>query len=980
MRMKTRSLKLMLLSLLGLISTNVFAQDLTANKYFPYGDFIYKVITAYDPATETPGTVSIEAIRTGKNPVNAEGKLNLVGSIDATILEEPFKATVLYVTAGALQQYATATLGATAFTTGTIKPFDHIVDAKSIVIPKEYTTVQTGTFAGYTNVTSITFEAGSQLATVQSHAFTTTQTKVFDFSPCAKLYILPDEAFVETGLTNTYITTVTLPDHSADTAPVTPFTLGMSLKSLPSLTTINNLDKCNVRTIVADAFNGDASLESLVIPATVQTIQDNAFQASGIKYLTVNVDALTTFGNGTNSVYGTTPEVLETLTLKGVLNTAVAVNAFNGCVNLVDLNLDEMTFQPKTATINGAGQFAANSFDGCISLKAVVLPTLQGSANPVIAANAFQGCTALKEVTIKAIKSTNGGVGAAAFGNALKTVKIGTIDAGNAAVAAGAFVFGDVKDATLEIAQEDGEYLKSSAASLIGAGAFDFSAVAASVDREDDDYPTIKIGEIKSGNIFADGALQGDMIQSIEFTGALAANAIVPTTDPIILDNSGAAVTNLEVKTLIFKGNIAAGAIGANAFAGLPKVKEITFDGVIAAAGIAADAFANLTQVVTLTFNGELKPGAIAAGAFTNLVDDSEIYYTKTGITYTLNPFDKTAFKATNVTPRKLKLVVTDAALAAKYADAVSGLGSDGTFDIYNVIFEAAAVVSGNLDVYVNANGKTQAWAREAITATAAGKYMTITRVQDIDGVGEVKVTLYGTYTDEDPFAKQSTVYMVPLKAIGGVYYIGGVNTETLIAKVEKTDGSAFTADFQIPEVELTTAEAEAAQMVGVGQSESSIWAGLQNTKLHIAGTIMTNQQLNDGTAVNTPGDADPVGTTLKTWIDNTTKTEICRDLYFMSDPSKGKGFNIKKMPVTTTNGSYINAGWYYMLLAKFNDDAEARVIWLGEDENVTAILGVKKNVKSVDNDAVYTLQGVRVDEIQKGHVYIKNGKKFIAQ
>lgn len=969
----------MLLSLLGLISTNVFAQDLTANKYFPYGDFIYKVITAYDPATETPGTVSIEAIRTGKNPVNAEGKLNLVGSIDATILEEPFKATVLYVTAGALQQYATATLGAAAMTPGAA--FDHIVDAKSIVIPKEYTTVQSGTFVGYTNVTSITFEAGSQLNLVGTHAFTTTQTKVFDFSPCTKLYTLPDEAFVETGLTNTYITTVTLPDHSADPAPVTPFTLGMSLKSLPSLTTINNLDKCNVQTIVANAFNGDASLESLEIPATVQTIKDAAFQASGIKYLTVNVDALTTFGDGgTNGVYGTTPEVLETLTLKGVLNTAVAANAFKDCENLVDLNLDEMTFQPYvSALLTGAGQFAAGSFLGCTSLEAVVLPTLQGSANPVIAANAFQGCTALKEVTIKAIKSKNGGVGAAAFGNALKKVKIGTIDAGANAVAAGAFVFGDVKEAKLEIAQGDGEYLKSSAASLIGAAAFDFSAVAASVDREDDDYPTIKIGEIQSGNIFADGALQGDMIQSIEFTGALAANAIVPTANPIILDDLGA-VTNLEVKTLIFKGDIAAGAIGANAFAGLPKVKEITFDGVIAAAGIAADAFANLTQVVTLTFNGELKPGAIAAGAFEAMVANSEIHYTKTGITYTANPFNKNAFSATanTLTARDLKLVVTDAALAAKYADAVAGLGSDGIFDLYRVIFEAAAVVSGNLDVYVNANGTTQAWAREAITATAADKYMTITRVQDIDGVGEVKVTLYGTYTDEDPFAKQSTVYMVPLKAIGGVYYIG-VNTETLIAKVEKTDGSAFTADFQIPEVELTTAEAEAAQMVGAGQSESSIWAGLQNTKLHIASNIMTNQQLNDGTAVNS-SDLHTVGTELKKWIDNTVKTEICRDLYFMSDPSKGKGFNIKKMPVTTTNGSYINVGWYYMLLAKFNDDAEARVIWLGEDENVTAILGVKKNVKSVDNDAVYTLQGVRVDEIQKGHVYIKNGKKFIAQ
>ena len=976
--MKIKNLKLMLLGLFGLMSTAVSAQNLTENKYFPYGDFIYKVITPYNAATGTKGTVSIEAIRSGRIPVDAEGKLKLVGNIDATILEENFKADVLYVTSGALQQYKSATLGASAMT-GT-DAFDHIVDAKSVVIPKEFTTVQDGTFEGYTNINSITFEEGSQLTTVQPHAFTTTQTKVFDFRPCTKLYTLPDEAFVETDLTNTYITTVTLPDHSGDD-PVQEFTLGMSLKSLPSLTTINNLDKCNVQKIVADAFNGDISLTTLVVPASVTTIKDAAFQLSGIKHLTINVGNLTTFGEGAKSLYGAVgtgnPEILEDLTLVGVLNTAIAGNAFEGCANLATLELSEMAFQPKTTTINGNGQFATHSFKDCTSLKTVVLPTLQGSADPVIADNAFAGCTALKEVQINAIKSTNGGVGAAAFGNALKTVKIGTIEAGNGAVAAGAFVYGDVVNATLSLAADEGEYLKSSAASLLGAAAFDFSNVKVTADRTDADYPTVQIGEIKSANIFAAGALKGNLIQSITFTGDIDANGLATQ---ILHDNADVANTaNLELKALTFNGKLkGAASIAGNVFAGLTKLETITFDGDInVAGGIATNAFADLTSVVTVTFNGDLKAaGAIAAGAFDNLVADSEIHYTKDGATNTINPFAKTAFDDT-ATPRDIKLIVTDATLAAKYADGTIGLGTEGTFDVYRVIFEANPVASTQLKVYVNQNGTTQAWARAVITSTTS-HFNTITRVQNIDGVGEVKLTLYGTYTDEDPFAKQSTVYMVPLKAIGGKYYIKGVNAETLIAKVEKIDNSAFSAaDFQIPEFTITDAEAATEQ--GVVSAESSIWPQLVNTKLHVAGNIMTNQQLNDGTANDTNG-SYAVGTQLKTWIDGTPTTEICKDLYFFSDPSKHKGFNVKKIPVTNGNNAYINVGFYYMLLAKFNDEAEARVVWLGEDDNVTSILGVKKNVKSFDNDAIYTLQGVRVDEIQKGQVYIKNGKKFIAQ
>lgn len=1016
---------MVLLGLFALISTSVSAQ-LTVGNYFRYNGFVYQVDAM---ATATTGSVSVAAIQTDATPIDASGKLNLIGVIDDNFLGEHIVLTVTHIQTNALRTCANPAFNAAAIGTTTAFPEDKIVTVKKVEIPAQFTQVLANTFEGYTNIDEITFATGSQLNRVESHAFTTTQAKEFDFSPCTLLYNLADEAFVKSNTTpNNYITKITLPDHSGD-ATMTRFSFGenltvgggiatangTALSYLPKLATIVNLDKCNLRQIKANAFNGDASLTSLEVPATVNLINDGAFANSGIKNLTINVNnlgatltydvngtptaTLGSFGQGA-CLYGATPEVLESLTLKGELNTTIAANAFAGCVNLTNLDMINMSFKETTTTpaVVGVGAFATNSFNNCTSLTSVMIPVIKGNgaAGTVIAGGAFAGCTALDDVNITGIKTDAGAVavGLAAFGNALKTVTIGTIDVAattNAPIAAGAFVYGDVSGATLKIATGASQYLNNSGAGavdLIAAGAFDFSAITVTPARTEADYPTVQIGQINSGAIFADAALNGDQIMSITFTGTIANGGLNGFAAPII-DNTGAPA----LKELTFQGNLgtgttAAAVIGANAFAGLPNLETITFDGDIIPGAIAGSAFdftLSAVAKVTITFNGDLKASTTAgavvlAGAFNMLPATSEIHYTKSGATVAFNPFAATAFDNTTPavvgTTRDIVLVVSDAALAALYADGTNGLSTGNAWDIFRVIASAAPVVTTSLNVYVNSSNPAQAWAREAVTATA-GNFKAITRVQTIDGVGEVKVTLYGTYADEDPYEKQSTVYMVPLKAIGGVYYIGGVNTETLIAKVEKTDGSDFTADFAIPMVDLTAAAAATAQQVIT--AASSIWTGLTNDKLHIAGNIMTNQDLCDGNAVDS-SDGFTAGAELYRWIDNTVKTDIVRNIYFMTDPSKHNGFRVKLTEINRTNSNYIGTGNYYMLLAKFNSDTEARVIWLGEDENVTAILGVKKNVKSVDNDAVYTLQGVRVDEIQKGHVYIKNGKKFIAQ
>ena len=41
---------------------------------------------------------------------------------------------------------------------------------------------------------------------------------------------------------------------------------------------------------------------------------------------------------------------------------------------------------------------------------------------------------------------------------------------------------------------------------------------------------------------------------------------------------------------------------------------------------------------------------------------------------------------------------------------------------------------------------------------------------------------------------------------------------------------------------------------------------------------------------------------------------------------------------------------------------------------------GIEQLVVSEDNDVIYNTLGVRVKEMKSGNIYIKNGKKIIAQ
>ena len=756
----------------------------------------------------------------------------------------------------------------------------------------------------------------------------------------------------------------------------------------------------------------------------------NCQKLTSVKFAAEDDQAIADFAIENQAFEGSAVTSKATLTFGDAENLTIGEAAFKGATKIEEITFGDILADDDPVTVEIAG----SAFENCTGLKNLAFGNLtrvniaedafkaatSGLASAVatasfgdltattIADGAFTGATKLATVSIgDVLAGSTIGAGAVVF-PAVKTVTIGTVASTSTlatAIAAKAFTFANVDNTTLNLAAGEDEYLEDLtplATPLIAAGAFDFSAVAAATAAAKS--PVVTIGEIKSANVFTAGALKGNKIAKIVFDGDIATNGLAVT---VITNNAATGVADLTLSTLVFNGALAEGAIAANAFAALPAVNAITFNGEIAEGGIATDAFKGLVAVNTITFTGKLAEEAVAAGAFEGLVANSQVNYNYDGadIDLTVNPFAKNVFKAlgTSGEDRIIKFSVKNTGLKAKFWDAVDGLGHDGDFDVYLAIYEEPVEPDYSFLVYpqllassTTAASPSTAWARWELGARKvdggtldAGTNLVIKRSQKIDGTNDAKITIYGTYTDEDDALKTSTIYMVPLKVTNGYYYIPGGNKTTLIVKVDNA------ADFTENSYKVKVNE-DLTNHPYVG-ANNSIWNGLENKELYVASNIMTNQQLIDKLAVDAQSPAWEDGDQYGYYhaehaidiyrtdeADEYDGTTVAEDLYTMSDPSKNKGFRIAVTEITDKNDVYINAGWYYMLLKKYTETpAAAHVVWMDDatEGDITGILTVKDNAKNVvKSDAIYTLQGVRVSEMQKGNIYIVNGKKYIAK
>lgn len=938
---KLTSLKLMLLAVVGLFGISMASAQTPTE--ITFGNFKYTVLTWKTDAKTA--TVQLDEVINEADLVDASGVMQLPGNFNYAYGSDTYKVSVTKINATKL-------------------PLKNHADALSVTIPKEITEIPSNCFYGCTYMNAITFETGSKVETIGTHAFATTQISKFDFSPCDELAGLPNEVFVEENLTNTFITEVTVPS-----TPLFKHVNG-AFQNLKKLKEIKNLENSYIQEVIAKAFDGCDELKKLRLPGNnLQYIDALALEGSKVNELSINVSKLVSLGGGTvnTSTYlfaasaktvnlynqnavGKTP--LTKLTLTGTLTGKICKNAFSWCDGIDEvLDLTGMTFGT-TAQIEGEAFATCLSSDKKKGIKGVKIGNITDnqSGDYTIAADAFKGCDLLATVEIGDI-TTAKAIGKAAFHNLLKTVTIGTVKADDEVFATGAFVWKDVKDAALNLASETSKYLNANNVTkkIIAEGAFDISALSTNAIA-------IKIGEIKSkGGVFTNKAFTDGKIASLTFTGDIAATGI--DVDPFTADGG---------------------------------LTAITFKGAIAKAGVKA--LTSLTKLTTWNFEGLLDEGAVAAGAFSITDDGTSSYvlnYTCATIPdWTVNPFAATAFNssATQSTDRFIDLKVTNEKLLAKFQDEEKGLTTGGQFDIFLVFFKTATPDPDALAfrLYQNESATTTYWGRYDLgkftaekgpdgTYTSVTDGMSISRIQTLDGGATAKLTLYGIYTDEDDVNKAATVYMVPLQVFNGKYEIDKDNEKLIIAKADITSGT-----FSAKDMDFKYSDA--------GVTNNSVWAGLPDKCFYknTGDNNITNQQLWDKTV----GLTSTIGSTRNDiWGTYTDIPEYA--LYIMTDPAKYKGYRVDRNLVKK-NGAYIGKNWYVALLkhyiaaadyetAKAPEMSEANIVWLDEP-GATAIFGVKEVKTNEGNSAIYTLQGVRVSQTQKGQIYIQNGKKFIAK
>ena len=313
-------------------------------------------------------------------------EVTVLSETPATIGENAFPASArITVPAGTLEAYksAWAAYAGSLFEEGVVEEFVVVngvlteyngTDAE-VVIPDNVTSVAANVFRNHPEITKITLPAG--------------------------LTSIPDGSFTEsTSLTHVVFNSTNFADRSqAGRLPTEAQQL------FPYMTTLEI--GANVTRIPRGMFAFTA-LTSVVVPATVTTIDQYAFyNCESLTSVTLN-EGLTTLGIGAfqNCAIGGTLTIPSTLTSFGA--NAFAANMQNQIslvYNVPDLQINTMSHQTGLfATANVASvQFGANvvaipamMFNGNTTLTAIVLP----DTITKIGERAFANCTNLESINI----------------------------------------------------------------------------------------------------------------------------------------------------------------------------------------------------------------------------------------------------------------------------------------------------------------------------------------------------------------------------------------------------------------------------------------------------------------------------------------------------------------------------------------------------------------------------------------------------
>ena len=311
----------------------------------------------------------------------------------------------------------------------------------SIVIGNGVTSIGEYAFINCGNVTSVTFEASSQVATIGERAFNQC-IKLSSITLPASLVSIGEYAF----LTCSIIETIDMSGCSNLTTIGTgafAYCAKMASITIPARVTTfgdNPFLGCNALTAInVDAGNANYASEggimynktkttivmvpkamggAVVLPSTISSMANSAF--SGTNITSIDMSACTSLTTIGNSAFATCTS-LTSVTLRTSV-TVIGQQAFEGCSSLSSINLNECT---------GLTEIGAYAFSACGALAgSFTLPTTLTS----IGNGAFQDCATLTQLTINAASLTT--YGNSAFDRCAATFKLVLPDAMTIAIMA----------------------------------------------------------------------------------------------------------------------------------------------------------------------------------------------------------------------------------------------------------------------------------------------------------------------------------------------------------------------------------------------------------------------------------------------------------------------------------------------------------------------------------------------------------------